>query len=166
MACFCFAVFQDFTHTPHTFIQYLLCRLLELSASARLPDVASVCPHSPHRHVMRSLVATLASLPMPPAGTARPVFHVTRSGSECLKEPDPLIQASLSLVILQSVPAKPKRKSGRIHWLYRLWLGALMPSRPLERKKVAMLGTRDTNVPPWSLDLLNKNDTVVLCPPA
>ena len=48
---------------------------------------------------------------------------------------------------------------------YRLWLGALMPSRPLERKQVAMLGIQDTNVP-WSLDLLNKNDMVVLCHPA
>jgi hypothetical protein len=63
------------------------------------PDVVSVCPHSPHRHVMRSLVATLASLPMPLAGTAGPVFHVTRSRSLCLRKPDPRIQASLSLAI-------------------------------------------------------------------
>jgi len=44
-----------------------------------------------------------------------------------------------------------------------------MPSRPLVRssglvKQVVMLGIRDTNVP-WSLDLLSKNDTVVLFHP-
>jgi len=44
-----------------------------------------------------------------------------------------------------------------------LTLGALMLSRPLEQKQVAMLDIRDTNAP-WSLDLLYKSDTVVLFP--
>ena len=82
------------------------------------PDVASVYPHSPHRHVMCSLVVTLVFMPMPPAEAAGPDFHDTRSGSECLIKPLPRIQASLSLVILQSGPVRPKRKSGRNHRLF------------------------------------------------
>jgi len=82
------------------------------------PDVASVCPHSRHRHLMRSLVTTLVSMPMPPAETAGLVCHVTRSGSKCLMKLDPRIQASLSRVILQSGPVKPKRKLGPNHRLF------------------------------------------------
>jgi len=82
------------------------------------PDIASFCPHSPHRHVMRSLVATLVSMPMLAAETADPACHVARSVSECLIKPDPRIRASLSLVMLQFGPAKPNWRSGRNHRLF------------------------------------------------
>ena len=82
------------------------------------PDVASVCPHNPHRHVIHSLVAILVPMPILPAESSDPVCHVTRSGSECLIKPLPRIQASLSLAILQSGPAKPKRKSGQNYRLF------------------------------------------------
>jgi len=84
------------------------------------PDVAFFCLHNPHRHVMRSVVATLVSMPraMPPNKLAYPVWNVTRSGSECLIKSDPRIHASLSLVILQSGPANPKRRSWWNHNLF------------------------------------------------
>ena len=119
--CFTFLVFVWSNSTTlriltiHSYsTSYTACRK---SAPANVsPDVTFVCPHSTHKHVMRSLVTTLVSMPMPLF--AGPVCHVTRSGSECLMQPDPRIQASLSLVILQSGSVKPMRKLGRYHRLF------------------------------------------------
>jgi hypothetical protein len=135
---------QILTRILNTFIQYLVRTLLESAPAHVSPEVASFCPHSPLRHVIRSLVATLISRPMLSARTVDPTCHVTRSLSLC----------NLGL-------RSPIEGLGETTCCFPLSLGALVLSRPLEQKKKAMMDICDTSAS-WSLGLMYKSDTVVL----